>query len=67
MSIDYAAQFVLIDYTAADGLTAGHKHHRVHTDPKVAFTSAQRFEDKGHDVAFATTGFGQYHVWAGPR
>jgi hypothetical protein len=65
--IDYAAQFKLIDYTAADELTVEHKRHRVYTSAEKAFKSAQRTENLGIDVAFATTGFGQYHVWAEPR
>lgn len=66
-NIDYAAQFKTITVAIADEMTRGWKRHRVYTDAKQAFTSAQRTEARGIDVAFATTGFGQYHVWAEQR
>jgi hypothetical protein len=64
-TIDYAAQFKLITMDDADAMTTEWRRHRVYVDPKNAYESAARSEARGVDVAFATTGYGQYHVWTG--
>jgi hypothetical protein len=62
--IDYTAQFKLVtDETAAE-MTRTWKNHRTYLNAKQAFTSAQRTENRGTDVAFAVTNDGVFHVWS---
>jgi hypothetical protein len=62
-TIDYAAQFMAIDYLTAGSVSRGFKNHRTYSDPKAAYVSAKRSEDRGSSVAFAVTSDGVYHVW----
>jgi hypothetical protein len=61
--IDYAAQFKLVSDETAAEMTRTWKNHRTYLNAKQAFTSAQRTENRGIDVAFAKTGDCEYHVW----
>jgi hypothetical protein len=60
--INYEAQFKSIDRSTADEISAGFKRVRTYVSAKAAFTSAQRSEARGTDVAFAEVG-GLYIVW----
>lgn len=63
MSIDYAAQFKTVSASTVDEMNRTWKRHRMYSDAKTAFRSAQRTENRGIDVAFAQQG-NYFHVWA---
>lgn len=59
--IDYEAQFMDIDEDTWVNMGAW-PNCRVYADPRKAFESARRTENRGIDVAFAKF-CGSYYVW----